>query len=445
MDASLSTPRRSKTAKTTISPPGKCPSTGDDGAVSPRRASSLLRGTVKTLASGRLGSGSNNKLKNDDSLAEVTLSLSKSSGWSSQSSHCAVRNRNDANDDESSQGSRKVCYAVFLDSFQRPSEQPLSPQAEEPDDNDSLPDPYLDYPSSRTRRPKSQSMPSPMSIPPARISLGDCLEDFMTAYTSPAAVDWCPEPSQPTVMSKTKATTLKNTSRESLSTSSKSNENFHLSRQEKNYWSSLVTNRMMTLGMLHRQTAEAYLSLGHAHMRLSEYSQAMGAFQSCCKIFKSLDGATHLSVSRALDAFGLAALRNKQLGAACLIQAKTALEEAFAIRFHNLGVWHVDTVETFNKIAGVYLHLGRLEEAVNAYREVYLVRLAIYGSQHASVAVSAHGLGNVYLKLKRPEESIGYFQIALNIYRGMRLPKHHPTVTRLLQDRKQLKRYLHAN
>jgi hypothetical protein len=105
-----------------------------------------------------------------------------------------------------------------------------------------------------------------------------------------------------------------------------------------------------------------------------------------------------LSVGRALDAYGLAALRSLKTHAR-LRQAKSALDEAFAIRFHQLGVWHVDTVETFNKIASVHLHMGNFREACRAYEEVYLVRKAIFGMKHPSVAISAHSLANVHLKL----------------------------------------------
>ena len=260
----------------------------------------------------------------------------------------------------------------------------------------------------------------------------------MTAYTSPGdlAIDFddliTPKPIKFT-KAKVKILRPNLESPETL-------ERLRIAQQEQSYWTGVVNNRSATLGTLHRHTAEAFLSLGHAHMRLNNYSEAMSSFQSSCKIFKALDGPTHVSVGRALDAFGLAALRCKQGGATYLIQAKTALEEAFAIRFHSLGVWHVDTVETFNKIASVYLHMGRLMEASLAYKEVYLVRKAIYGVNHPSVAISAHGLANVYLRMKQPEQSLLYFDVALGIYRSMHLPKGHPTVARLLNDRKRLRK-----
>lgn len=260
------------------------------------------------------------------------------------------------------------------------------------------------------------------------------LDDFMTAYTSPepCALDF------DQLLSPQKITITKARVKSLEPASPQSQERQFRDQQQEKYWSSIAISRTMKYGTMHRQTAEALLLLGHAHMRLNKFQAAMDVFQSSCKIFKALDGPTHLSVGRALDAFGLAALRYKEAGTSNLTKAKNALEEAFAIRFHSLGVWHVDTVETFNKIASVYLHLGRLQEAAHAYNEVFLVRKAIYGSNHPSVAISAHGLANVYLRLQQPQESLRYFQVAMNVYNAMRLPNNHPTVARLLNDLKRL-------
>ncbi len=417
MDLSLR-PRRSKTSRQPLSPLGK-PSVPSISAVSPCRASSLLRGSVKSLAIGTLGSvGTEGSTIHEESVAEVTVSLSRSSCFSSKSPRQStpIRMGDDAESQDTS--TAKDSYAQFLDSYQH--HQPLGMG-----DDVSFTDPYLDF---STRRSK---------IPNLRhgLIIEEPLDDFMTAYTSPENVavefDILLSP-KPLKITKGQVVSRPPTS------DPDSNKRILRDRQERNYWRTVVTNRTVALGTLHRQTAEAFLSLGHAHMRLGEFHEAMSAFQSCCKISQDLDGPTHLSVGRALDAFGLAALRCKQGGASYLIQAKAALEEAFAIRFHSLGVWHVDTVETFNKIASVYLHLGRLEEAREAYKEVYLVRKAIYGANHPSVAISAHGLANVYLKLKKYEESLRFFQVAITVYQNMRLPKNHPTVTRLLNDRKRL-------
>lgn len=277
----------------------------------------------------------------------------------------------------------------------------------------------------------------------------DPYDDFMTAYTSQGNVnldfDHVVSPTRFHSKVKIKKLTLPphfSYPVPELSTTpiaADATEREHIYRKEQVFWDTTAACRSKNLGMLHHDTAEAFLSLGHAHLRLNEYDEAMEAFQTSCKIFKALDGPTHLSVGRALDAFGLAALRYHHGGTLYLIQAKTALEEAFAIRFHGLGVWHADTVETFNKIGNVYLHMGRLNEAADAYKEVYLVRQAIYGDQHPSVAIIAHGLADIHFKMRQFEEARYYFDVALLIYKGMGLSDLHPAIARLRKELDRLR------
>ncbi|MBM5802465.1 MAG: tetratricopeptide repeat protein, partial [Cyanobacteria bacterium K_DeepCast_35m_m2_023] len=295
----------------------------------------------------------------------------------------------------------------------------------------------------------------PESIPWSRKirNFGDRLDEFMTAYTSQAdvglAVDHFVTPVRFNSKVKIKKLTLpsdlciahpgwRSTTTVPTTTSNIDPEQDLPCRKEQVFWDTIAASRIRTLGMDHHDTGEAFLSLGHAHLRLNEYDEAMEAFHTCCKIFEALDGPTHLSVGRALDAFGLAALRNYKGGTVYLIQAKTALEEAFAIRFHNLGVWHADTVETYNKIGNVYLHMGRLKEAADAYREVYLVRQAIYGNDHPSVAIIAHGLSNIHFNMRQYKEAQHYYNMAYKVYKSMNLSDRHPAIVRLRKDRDRL-------
>jgi hypothetical protein len=209
--------------------------------------------------------------------------------------------------------------------------------------------------------------------------------------------------------------------------------------KEQLYWKTLVDTRQQNYGRLHQQTAQAYYSLGHSYLNADECKEAAAAFKLAYQIWKELEEPSHLSVGLGLDAYGLALLRSTKT-TTTLLQAKSALDEAFSIRFHHLGVWHVDTVETFNKIASVHLHLGNYKDALSAYEEVYLVRKAIFGMDHPSVAISAHALANVHLKLSRHTEARRYYNIALEVYMKMRLSADHPTVASLLRDRSCLER-----
>lgn len=183
-------------------------------------------------------------------------------------------------------------------------------------------------------------------------------------------------------------------------------------------------------------------------------------------IFERKFGPNHLSVGRALDALALAIVRranhekttnhdhnNNNFNSIAsgntytvnekdLKYAQRLLEEAFALRVHHLGVWHVDTVDTFNKLASVHLHLGEIREAAKAYQEVFLVRTAIFGEDHPSVAISAHSLANCHYRLGEVRLSLKWYQISLDIYETMGLKYRHPTVAKLLKDRSRLEKYM---
>jgi tetratricopeptide (TPR) repeat protein len=213
---------------------------------------------------------------------------------------------------------------------------------------------------------------------------------------------------------------------------------------EQVYWNRIVAGRT-TQNHPDRTTtesraAEAFYHLGNAHMRAKDYAQAWTAFQSAKGIWKSLHGPNHLSVAQASDAMGMAILRSSKTRPDLQL-AKKALDVAFTIRYHVLGPWHVDTVDSYNKIASVHLHLLEYPEARACYEQVFLVRRAIFGPSHPSVAISAHSLANVHFHLSPVEESLRYYNIALDIYlHRMQLKSDHPTVARVLRDRKRLER-----
>ena len=210
--------------------------------------------------------------------------------------------------------------------------------------------------------------------------------------------------------------------------------------RQQTYWNTIVAARTMTYGTSHPLTAEAYMACGQAFTRAGIHVEAIHAFKSACRIFRSYYGREHVSVARALDAVGLSTLKHSK-ATDSLYQARKVLDEAFAIRFAQLGPWHVDTVETYNKIASVHLHLKEFPEAAHTYKEVFLVRKAIFGDDHPSVAIAAHALANVHLRMGDTMESNTYYDVASDIYiNKMRLKPDHPTVAKLLEDRKRLNR-----
>jgi tetratricopeptide (TPR) repeat protein len=212
-----------------------------------------------------------------------------------------------------------------------------------------------------------------------------------------------------------------------------------LQQQEQlSYWSELVDSCTSAFGTNHRKTAEALLHLGKTCMQCCDLKEALCAFNSACQIFKELDGPSSLSWAHAMDLVGEATLRLSHTEEN-LRHAKEALDEAFSVRFQLLGPWHVDTVESYNKMAAIYLHLSEFREACKAYEEIYLVRKAIFGADHPSVAIAAHALANVHFKLLEVEEARRYYKTALAIYSKMHL-KSSRNLGRLTSDRERLER-----
>mmetsp|Transcript_21066 Transcript_21066/g.43351 ORF Transcript_21066/g.43351 Transcript_21066/m.43351 type:complete len:222 (-) Transcript_21066:51-716(-) len=190
-----------------------------------------------------------------------------------------------------------------------------------------------------------------------------------------------------------------------------------------------------------------------ASQQKHRYDLAVENLTIARQIWERKHGSEHLAVGRALDSLALAIVKRANHDRSTkgvkkatvrddLSYARRLYEQAFSIRVHHLGVWHVDTVETFNKLAGVLSHVGLLKEACQAYHEVFLVRKAIFGNKHPSVAISAHSLANCYYKRGNVKESLKWYDHSLNVYERMGLSYRHPAVTQLLKDQSRLEQYM---
>lgn len=256
------------------------------------------------------------------------------------------------------------------------------------------------------------------------------------------------------------------------------------SQNEIRYWRQRLQYAKKHYGNVHSSTADAYFNLGRAQMNLSpnnstqnreacfdsnglpsrhrkeapiqqqhRYDLAIDNLTIAHGIWERRHGPEHLAVGRALDSLALAIVKRANHNRATSGASRTAikedmqyarrlLEQAFSVRVHHLGVWHVDTVETYNKLAGVLLHLGLLSDACKAYREVFLVRRAIFGNRHPSVAISAHAIANVHYKRGNIKDSLAWYEASLEIYEGMGLSYRHPAVSQLLKDQSRLEKYM---
>jgi tetratricopeptide (TPR) repeat protein len=213
---------------------------------------------------------------------------------------------------------------------------------------------------------------------------------------------------------------------------------------ERRYWSSMVTSRIATLGHFHLKTVDALMHLGSAQLQCREYQEAMTTFKVAHRIQRKLVGNTdrHVAIARILDRIGLAACKASAKSKDELQTARSTLHQAFLLRYELLGAWHVDTVESLNNLARVQMLLSHYHEARKSYYEVLRVRKAIFGPDHPSVAVTAHSLAKACTRLNQLEESYTYFQLAMDIYKRMDMPKENPTFASLVQDVNRLERVM---
>jgi len=207
---------------------------------------------------------------------------------------------------------------------------------------------------------------------------------------------------------------------------------------ERNWWNKIVADRIKHYGTIHLRVGEGLLLLGNAHMNCSEYADALKVYKSAGRIFRRVKGDSDLTVARCLDKVGLAACRVHVEGNFNV--AMVALDEAFSIRYEKLGSLHVDTVDSLNNLAGLYVRTREYALARKAYHEVYMVRQIIFGPRHPSVAITAHALGGVHLKLSQVDDAARYYHRAMAIYTKLQLKDDNPIMKRLLKDIAALQR-----
>jgi tetratricopeptide (TPR) repeat protein len=204
-------------------------------------------------------------------------------------------------------------------------------------------------------------------------------------------------------------------------------------QEKRMYWMKRAASCLAECGIDNLETADAYMELGLAELQIGDYAAAKSSFELAYCTFRRF--RKHVAVAKALDCLGVT---NSRCGAAYLAKALELLQEAFQIRRQELGVWHVDTVDTMNRIAKVHALANNFPEARRCYWEVFWVRKGIFGAQHPGVAVAAHDLANAFVKLGSLEDGSNFYQIAMEIFDRMELPSGNPAVSKLLRDMKQL-------
>lgn len=203
-------------------------------------------------------------------------------------------------------------------------------------------------------------------------------------------------------------------------------------------WKEILMNRVSRLGPHDLEIAKGLNELGAAHIRNKQHTEALAVYKKAARILRQHYGDQSLAVAHALDKVGLAASlcptepispTSSTHVSENLEWGLVALKEAFKIRLHFLGPWHVDVVDTLNNLAGIYLRRSEKDKAYDAYLQVLIVRIAIFGKNHASVAVTAQTLGTLSMTMTKFNEAMNYFKVCLRIYRqGMNLKDNHPLV-----------------
>jgi tetratricopeptide (TPR) repeat protein len=211
------------------------------------------------------------------------------------------------------------------------------------------------------------------------------------------------------------------------------NPKLRKSQEKRMYWIKKAASCLADYGSDNLETADAYMELGLAELEVGDYAAAKNSFQLAYCAFRRFKKL--VAVAKALDCLGVT---HSRCGAAYLDKALELLHEAFSIRRQELGVWHVDTVDTMNRIAKVHALADNFPEARRCYWEVFWVRKAIFGAQHPSVAVAAHDLANSFVQLGSLEDGSNFYEIAMEIFERMELPSGNPAVSRLFRDMKQL-------
>jgi tetratricopeptide (TPR) repeat protein len=164
------------------------------------------------------------------------------------------------------------------------------------------------------------------------------------------------------------------------------------------------------------ETAESFSNLGIAQMNGNDVDAACRSFTTAAVKFGQ---QSHLGAAKNYNLLGCAACQANRLDL-----AMESLEMSFTLRLQVLGPLHVDTVDTFNNIAGVHYKQHNNFEAARCYREVLTLRQAIFGLNHPSIAVTARDLARTCIRLDLKEEAQQLYSLAMSICQSTTTMRH---------------------
>ena len=205
-----------------------------------------------------------------------------------------------------------------------------------------------------------------------------------------------------------------------------------------------------------------WMDLGHAEFFATQFENAVESFLQAACIYR--DFGRPVATAKALDRAGVAYCRalkyfdaesrkisnDSNLHDPSLYLpagmkpsgAMQCLRDALAIRQKELGPWHIDTVDTLNHMANLYLLTGNPLQAAMISEQVFYLRDAIFGPLHPAVGVVAHEVANATLQSDsmHNDKAKHWYQLASDIYQALNLPLDNPAVQRLLKDIRRMER-----
>lgn len=191
-------------------------------------------------------------------------------------------------------------------------------------------------------------------------------------------------------------------------------------------------------------TAKLFVRLGNVERRARRYLSAMNSYFQAAAIFRKQK--RWIQLATALDLIVVTYSEAHQEGRSSQIhehfQAKTLFQcvtDALNIRKEELGPWHVDTVNTLQHLARLYMNTGQVEQAAEHYLEVVELRRKIYGPTHHGTAVAAHCLGNAYFQLRDVEAALVWYDYTVMVYEHLEIQPDNPAFAQILRDRQLLK------
>ena len=205
------------------------------------------------------------------------------------------------------------------------------------------------------------------------------------------------------------------------------------------YWQDRITDRTQRCGGYSYTTVQAWMDLGHAQFKHSEYGAAADTFAKAVQLTQRRGGlpaamAWHFQGTALSRQAAAMRSRNAQDKAVILTRALNLLQQAYEIRQTALGADHPDTAGTQNSMAWVYYYQHEYSIASQTFWDVFWKRQAVFGPRHPAVAVAATDLARSFGKLQRTEDAHNFYSIALQIYDQMHVPPTNPAVQRLRQE-----------